>query len=225
MKSRNHITTKPIVAILNLLTIAGALAITISLSIDIGAAQYLIAPRMMMIRFVVSLVFVADYIVGVACSERKGHYAVANLWLLLVSLPYLNILLLTGAGMSKTLYLTLRCLPIVRGLYGIYIAIRSVTPNKIHTFFWSYLFITLAITYLSGVIFFSYEAGINPKVDTLGNAVWWASMSFTTVGASIFAVTTIGKVLSALLPGLGMVLFPIFTVYFTALFQHKQIPK
>ena len=38
-------------------------------------------------------------------------------------------------------------------------------------------------------------------------------MNVTTVGAAIFPVTAVGKVLSVLLPSLGMMFFPIFTTY------------
>ena len=40
-------------------------------------------------------------------------------------------------------------------------------------------------------------------------------MDATTVGSNIYAVTGIGKVLSVLLAALGMMMFPIFTVYIT----------
>ncbi len=44
-------------------------------------------------------------------------------------------------------------------------------------------------------------------------------MNVTTVGAAIFPVTAIGKVVCVLLPMLGMAMFPIFTVYVTDLYN------
>ena len=38
-------------------------------------------------------------------------------------------------------------------------------------------------------------------------------MNVTTVGASIFPVTAVGKIFSVLLPVMGMMFFPIFTTY------------
>jgi voltage-gated potassium channel len=43
-------------------------------------------------------------------------------------------------------------------------------------------------------------------------------MGVTTVGAAIFPVTSIGKILAVLLPALGMMFFPIFTIYVTNLY-------
>ena len=53
-------------------------------------------------------------------------------------------------------------------------------------------------------------------VQTFGDSVWWASMNVTTVGSNIFAVTSMGKIMSVLLAALGMMTFPIFTVYITS---------
>ena len=58
-----------------------------------------------------------------------------------------------------------------------------------------------------------------------GDAIWWASMNLTTVGADIFAVTAVGKILTVLLPTLGMMMFPIFTVYITNLIQQSNQKK
>ena len=58
-----------------------------------------------------------------------------------------------------------------------------------------------------------------------GDAIWWASMNLTTVGADIFAVTAVGKILTVLLPTLGMMMFPIFTVYITNLIQQSNEKK
>ena len=52
--------------------------------------------------------------------------------------------------------------------------------------------------------------------------LWWAWMNVTTVGAEIFAVTAIGKVITILLPTLGMMMFPIFTTYILQEYTHKK---
>ena len=49
-------------------------------------------------------------------------------------------------------------------------------------------------------------------------------MDATTVGCNITAVTTVGRILSVLLAALGMMMFPIFTVYVTnILTKHHQM--
>ena len=47
-------------------------------------------------------------------------------------------------------------------------------------------------------------------------------MNLTTVGADIFAVTAVGKILTVLLPTLGMMMFPIFTVDVTQIYTRNR---
>lgn len=50
-------------------------------------------------------------------------------------------------------------------------------------------------------------------------------MDVTTVGSNIIAVTATGRVLSVLLAALGMMMFPIFTVYVTSLVERRNKEK
>lgn len=69
------------------------------------------------------------------------------------------------------------------------------------------------------------EHGPNPLVKGYGDALWWAFMDVTTVGSNIIAVTPTGRVLSVLLAALGMMMFPIFTVYVTSLVERRNKEK
>lgn len=77
----------------------------------------------------------------------------------------------------------------------------------------------LATVYFASLAFFVLEHKVNPLVTDYGDALWWAFMDVTTVGSNIIAMTTTGRVLSVLLAALGMMMFPIFTVYITNLIQ------
>ena len=78
-------------------------------------------------------------------------------------------------------------------------------------------------TYFASLLFYEYEAPVNPSVQGFGDALWWAGMNLTTVGAEIFPVTTIGKVICVLLPILGTAMFPVLTVYITSLYDGGKI--
>ena len=47
-------------------------------------------------------------------------------------------------------------------------------------------------------------------------------MNMTTVGAEIFPVTAIGKIICVILPIIGMAMFPVFTVYVTSLYDRQR---
>ena len=63
------------------------------------------------------------------------------------------------------------------------------------------------------------------KRQNYGDALWWAFMDVTTVGSNISAITVTGRVLSVVLAALGMMMFPIFTVYVTSLVQKSNEEK
>ena len=50
-------------------------------------------------------------------------------------------------------------------------------------------------------------------------------MDVTTVVSNIIAVTTTGRVLSVVLAALGMMMFPIFTVYITSIIERRNKEK
>ena len=64
--------------------------------------------------------------------------------------------------------------------------------------------------------------GVNAKLTSFGDALWWAWMNVTTVGAEIFPITTVGKVVCVILPVVGMMFFPIFTVYISEYYNKKK---
>ena len=83
----------------------------------------------------------------------------------------------------------------------------------------------LAMVYFSSLIFFVIEQKVNPEVKDYNDALWWAFMDVTTVGSNIIAITPTGRILSVLLAALGMMMFPIFTVYVTSLAYNRQTRK
>lgn len=99
---------------------------------------------------------------------------------------------------------------------------RLVDYNRASSLFVSYLTMLLATVYFSSLAFFVLEHRVNPLVNGYGDALWWAFMDVTTVGSNIIAQTVTGRVLSVLLAALGMMMFPIFTVYITNLIQQSN---
>ena len=100
-----------------------------------------------------------------------------------------------------------------------------MTYNRASGLFVSYLTMLLATVYFSSLAFYVMEHGPNPLVKGYGDALWWAFMDVTTVGSNIIAVTATGRVLSVLLAALGMMMFPIFTVYVTSLVERRNKEK
>ena len=113
-------------------------------------------------------------------------------------------------------------MPLIRGGYALAIVVGWFTSNKATGLFFSYIIILLSTVYFSSLTFFLFEKGVNPLVKNYTDALWWAAMDVTTVGSNIVAVTGVGRVLSVLLAALGMMMFPIFTVYVTNLITKRN---
>ena len=214
--------TTALARLLDALAIFASLLLLLSLSLDIvHRKSYTLSPMVEELQLVVCMNFIIDYIVQTMMSRNPKRYFWRNIVLLLVSLPYLNLMEWGGADLPKGVYIFLKCLPMVRGAVGIYMLIKYITPSRVSAIMWSYIVLIVLVTYISSLVFYAYEEVVNHAVEGFGTALWGAGLNVTTVGAPLFAVTPIGKILTVLLPGLGMVLFPLLTVYVTHLVQRS----
>ena len=114
-------------------------------------------------------------------------------------------------------------MPLMRAFLAFYVVVQWLVDNKVRKLFFAYIFTVVVFTYISALVFYDYEILVNSRLHGFGNALWWAWMNVTTVGAEIFPVTAIGKIFCVLLPSLGMMFFPIFTTYVLREYSHKRV--
>lgn len=179
----------------------------------------------MKVQLWICVLFLFDFILECFFLKNKWHYLSTHFIFLLVAIPYQNIISYMGWTFSPEVTYMIRFVPLVRGGYAMAIVVGWLTYNKASGLFVSYLTMLLATVYFSSLAFFVLEHKVNPLVTGYGDALWWAFMDVTTVGSNIIAVTVTGRVLSVLLAALGMMMFPIFTVYVTSLFKKKNKEK
>lgn len=215
--------SQPFAKAFDWVAILASLLLLVSLSLDIITRKsYILSPGVEELQLIVCMVFIMDFVVQMNISTTPRRYFWRNLLLLLVSIPYLNMMEWGGVELPKGLYIFLKSLPMVRGVVGVYQLVRLVAPSRVSAIMWSYIVIIALLTYISALVFYAYEEVVNHSVDGFGTALWWAGLNVTTVGAPLFAVTPVGKILTVILPGLGMILFPLFTVYVTHLVQRTN---
>lgn len=224
----NHIFhDKGIYAFLHLLILALSIFLVVCISIDSYKNEaFYKQPQFMHVQLWICIVFLADFFIEYFLSPDKKHYLSTRFIFFFVSIPYNSIISHYGWEFSPMLTYCIRYIPLIRGGYAMSIVVSWFTYNKATGLFLSYLMTLLFTIYFSSLAFFLFEKGINPDVKTYGDAVWWAFMDATTVGSNIVAVTTVGKVLSVLLAAIGMMMFPIFTVYVTNIItKHNEQGK
>ncbi|MEG1934978.1 MAG: ion channel [Rikenellaceae bacterium] len=212
---------------MNILVIIGSLIIVTTISIEFFRNLSSLSDELMFlqIQYWICLLFLMDYILRFIGSKHKISFFFRNIVLLIISIPFMNIILYYNIHIDHQWSIILRILPIIRGIYAIAIFVNVVTRSKISTLFVSYLTFVTSLTYFSTMIFFYIERGINPMVNVYGDAIWWAFMDLTTVGSNIYATSPLGKFLSVALAATGMMMFPIFTAYITDIFKNKHHSK
>ena len=101
----------------------------------------------------------------------------------------------------------------VPSTYAMALVISYVSTSKIVGIFWSYVSIVFLMVYFASLIFFEQEQPVNPDITDYWSSLWWCSLEATTIGAPVNPVTVAGKILAAVLSGMGVIMFPLFTVY------------
>lgn len=217
---------KGIYGILHVIILLLSLFLVVFISIDTfkGIPFYTLTVYMK-VQFWICILFLFDFILELALSKDKWRYFGTHFIFLLVAIPYQNIISYMGWTFSEEVTYLLRFIPLVRGGYAMAIVVGWLTYNRATGLFVSYLTTLLATVYFASLAFFVMEQKVNPLVVHYTDALWWAFMDVTTVGSNIIAVTPTGRVLSVLLAALGMMMFPIFTVYVTSLIQKKNKEK
>ena len=213
----------PWVKLLNLLVLLSSIAILVVISIELLSANAFPSERFVLnFHLVVCFFFLADFFVRWRYSECGWYFLWRNLFLLLVAIPYLNIVYAASIHLSHTAWFWLRLIPLARGIYGVSMIVSWMTRSRMTNLFTTYLVILFTAIYLCSILFYFVERGPNPLVKDYWDAFNWSLMNVTTVGSNIFGVTKLGQSLAVVLAATGMIFFPIFTAYVTTKFQHKR---
>lgn len=211
-------------SVMETLAVLAGIVLLVALSLEIiGGKNLHFSTFYLNVQLAVCIVFLLDFFVLWSAAERKGRYFWRNLLFLLISIPWLNLLGWCGVTVTRDWGVLVGLLPVLRAFLAMVIIVRwLIKGNKMRRMLAAYVFTVVVFTYISGLVFYEYEAAVNPKLHGFGNALWWAWMNVTTVGAEIFPVTAVGKVFCILLPSLGMMFFPIFTTYVLQEYTHKK---
>lgn len=218
-EARNEV----VYGLLNLTTLLLSLMLVLAISVDtFRGLLFYTQPAYLQLQFWICLLFLFEFVVELLMAPRKWHFMATHFIFLLVAIPYHNIFMWMGLEASPEVAYVIRFAPLLRGAYAMFLVVGWFTRSRIAGFFVTYLLTLFACIYFSSLVFYMVELGVNGLVHGYGDALWWAFMDATTVGSNIIAVTPVGKVLSVLLAAVGMMMFPIFTVYVTNLVEKSK---
>lgn len=173
----------------------------------------------MSFQFAVCVVFMADFFLELALAGRGNRRSyIRGRWLfLLLSVPYLNIIDGLNLNLGEEALYFIRFVPLARGGLALVIVLDYISANRMTGIFVSYMSILLLCTYFAALIFYERELPVNPYVENYWDAFLWCCLQTTTLGSAVSPVTVAGKIISVVLSFMGIMMYPLFTVYLSSL--------
>lgn len=209
---------RPIIyTILNWVVLTLSLALIVYVSvIAFRGVEFMRDRNYMTFQLWVCVIFIVDFFIELYLADHKWRYVRRRIVFLLLSVPYLSIADVLNLSFTPEALYFARFIPLARGALALSIVVGYVSANRLTNIFASYVVVLIAIVYFGSLIFFEREYGVNPEVHSYLSALWWACSDATTTGCTIYPVTAAGKIVSAVLAVMGMMMFPLFTVVITS---------
>ncbi|MDE5666181.1 MAG: potassium channel family protein [Duncaniella sp.] len=206
--------------ILRWIIIILSILLIVFISVDtFTGVNFLESRRYMTFQFWVCIIFMADFFIELTLSANRWSYVRSHFLYFLLSIPYLNLIDILQIHLTPEQLFFVRFIPLARGVMAMTIVVGAISENKLTSFLMSYIVSLASFIYLGSLLFYYCESGVNTAVTNFGLALWWACMNATTLGCDIYPVTVTGKILGCILSVGGIIMFPLFTVYITALIR------
>ncbi len=175
------------------------------------------------VQFWCCLFFIADVFVEMSFAPKKWKYLWHHTLFLLISIPYLNIIHHFNIPVDAHIQYMLRFVPMIRTAYVFTIVTGATASARwAKNMLITYMIVLIVAVYFCSLSFFVSENPVNPQVPDYWSSLLWSIMSLTTAGSSIHAVTMTGRVLGVLLSAMGLIFFPIFTVFLTDSYSNQM---
>ena len=209
--------------VLNSLSLAASVVLLISISIEVIDRQnQMLSPWYRSLQLAVCSIFFVTALFRLTIPEYRERHWFRDLLFAAASVPYIYILNWGGVVSHHRTERLLAFAPVVISILATVVILEWLIDGRKRRLMAAYVLTVVMFTYISALLFYDCEVGINSSLKSFGDALWWAWMNVTTVGAEIFPVTAIGKIICVLLPVMGMMFFPIFTVYISDYYDRKR---
>jgi voltage-gated potassium channel len=172
----------------------------------------------------ITWIFIAEFALRCyAADSRRGY--LARHWIdLLALLPAIRALRVLRLGRLVYLLQAARVFRVgvlVRFLAQVDRASKDLSwvakRNGVHLFFLA----AAGIVTLGGLLVWDLEAPSNPAFHNLGDALWWAFATMSTVGYGPGPMTVAGRVVAALIMVVGIACFGVLTATVSAYFTRR----
>lgn len=166
----------------------------------------------------VCIAFLLDFLYKVTFVKGRLKYLRWG-WLdLISSIPMINSL--RWARFARVF----RLLRILRGIKSTKYLLEFTMKRRGEATFLSALFISLLLIVISSITILEVEQGVpGSNIKTGSDALWWAFVTITTVGyGDFYPVSSMGRIIAAVLMTAGVGLFGTFTAFVSSWFLNSK---
>ena len=177
------------------------------------------------INWIVWLAFCAEYLGKLALAPDRRRYvrgAWFDLLIVLLSPPFLVPDGIQGVRAVRVL----RLLRFVRAAAVAAIGLREAAQGLKHRSFHYVVLATTVIVGVGAIGIFAVERGKNNSIQSVGDALWWAVVTTTTVGyGDVSPVTGEGRLIAVALMVVGIGFIGVLTATITSFFIEHGEPS
>lgn len=212
-----------VVSIFNAVSLVASVVLLVGISFEVtGGDGAGFSDWYVSLQLIVCAIFFVTALFRLVVREYRRQHWLRDTIFALASLPYMDILRWSGAEVTHPQVRVLAFAPIIISIMATVVILEWLVEGRKRRLMAAYVLTVTMFTYISALLFYDCEMGVNSRLKSFGDALWWAAMNVTTVGAEIFPVTTTGKIICVILPVVGMMFFPIFTVYISEYYDRKR---
>lgn len=193
-------------------------AVTGAASQTLGLCDAPTARILLVVDFVACLIFLGDFVAGLARAPSVVRYLRWG-WIDLLSSVPLLVVLRWGR-----LVRVARILLLLRGARSLRSLGRQLLRRRAEATFLLGGLVALVLVALGAVAMLHLErTGAGATIDDSGDALWWAVATVSTVGyGDVYPVSGGGRVVAAVLMLVGTTLFGVFTGFVSSWFQRRR---
>lgn len=188
-----------------------------------------LSPRVLaaaaVVNWMIWVGFCAEYVVKLALAPNRGRFARTawfDLVIILLSPPFLVPDSFQGLRALRAAR-AIRLVRLMRAFAVGAMGLRLLRRVLHHRRFEYVLVVALVIVGLGAVGIYAVEGGTNPAVDSIGDALWWAIVTVTTVGyGDVSPATPEGRLIAVFLMVAGIGIIGVFTATIASFFFFDQ---
>lgn len=205
--------------VLHLLVLVLSIVLLYAVTYDtLHSVSLLTDSRYLRLQFWICNFFIFDILVEWMLRPHRMKRLLPTLGLIALCVPYITFVHHYHWHVTVEVYYLLRIMPVVRAAAVLVVMWGIMEKNWVTGMFGSYIIILTITLYVLSLLFYVEEHAVNPDVYSYWQSLWYSFMQMNTCGSNISPVTTAGKVIGVVLSVEGLIMFPVFTVFFTRAF-------